>query len=157
MQARLLGDLDRALVERIGVEAETGHEEDRGRQQQDEEPVRERAGEQAASDRGVPLDDVEAEVDRGVVGTRRFEAGSENPRSLRPARETADDRRLDLDLERPSLLRIGQVRIAHPARPERLISAGSRVGAPSPVSSLRTRASKYTYAVVSATNGIVSA
>ena len=140
----LLGDRARALVDGVRVQAEAGDEQQRGREQEDEDPVGERAGEKSASDRGVALDEGEAEVDGRVVGAHRVDARAEDSCALRPARDrpaTVGSSSISIGPPRRLIRRVG---IAHPPQPERLISAGSRAARASSASSLRTRASKYT-------------
>ncbi len=117
MQAGFFRDRARALVDRARIQPQTGHEQERGGEQEDEESIRERTCEQPASDRRVGLDDVERQLERRVVLTRALDARSENARPRDRARESAGDRGLDLDLDGLSRIgRTGEVRLRHPDR-----------------------------------------
>jgi hypothetical protein len=87
MQARFPGSLARALVDGARVEPEARDEQQRGRQEEDEQPVGERSREQAAADRRVPLDERQAEVDCGVMRTRSFDPRAHLPTAFPPVPE----------------------------------------------------------------------
>ena len=89
---------------------------------------------------GRPL---EIELEPTVVG--RLARWTQRARLLRTRVESARVRHASVDLGFDVVER------------DSAIGGGLLAGAPSPASSVRTRASKYTYAVVRATNGIVTA
>ena len=91
MEAGFPCDRARALVDNARVQAETGHQQEACGEEQDEQPVGERAGEQPTPDRRVPLNEAEPEVDRRVPRSGGVGAGLENPRTSDPAREPAGD------------------------------------------------------------------
>ena len=123
MEAGFSCDRARALVDTARVQAETGHQQEACGEEQDEQPVGERAGEQPTPDRRVPLNEAEPEVDRRVPRSGGVGAGLENPRTSDPAREPAGD----LHLDRPRFERIARIRHDFNPRPVRRssVSAGS--------------------------------
>src|SRR5262249_59408428 len=74
-----------------------GYQQGRRGQQQDEQPVRERTGEQGAADVGVAFDYCETEVDRRVVGAGGVDVLAQDRGPLQPAREPAGCAGLDVD------------------------------------------------------------
>jgi hypothetical protein len=122
MEAGLTHDLAWALVRSAGVEAEPGDQQQCRREQEDEEPIGECAGEQPSADCGVALVEAEYEVDGGMARARTL--------ALRTEAMTPLDPRSELS----RLRRLGQ--------PENPISAGSWSPTSSVRSSSRTRQSK---------------
>jgi hypothetical protein len=91
-------DLSRALVGRFGVEPEPDDDEDGEWQQEHEQSVGERAGEEAAADLRVSLDRRERDVDRPVPRTCLLDLLPEDADALGGREDAPGDRPAGDDL-----------------------------------------------------------